>query len=558
MWLYQQWRSGKREPLERALKEAYKEPANFWRELWGLQDTILGLPCRSLLHSSYDLYYDCVERHLGRGDIAFRDITMQGVEEYTFEDIHGYVCCQQRRWQRSWMGEGAHVCIVMPVGIEFVVSLMMVFRLGLSFTYLPTDSPSLTGGSVTVKLEELNPTVTLSVPGVASLVGSHHPLLLIERLEADAEITVLAGASYPRHRVLQRSLNTFSRNHGAWGLLTAEETYLYALRDGLLPLGLRPALSWCYPLGCSLKEQPSHLIAAMLCGATTVVAAEGCLQGRPELLCEHAIDILGIAPRLRRLWLEGSHSIPRGLKFWYRHLYDTATQWRHFAKSHRLHHLTSSAIHVSNGDGGVVLFTFPAVEDDDTKACWPAAGSSWTVEPADIATAAAISYGIFTLQHTHKREDAVLILAKAEEQWHVAGSAVPHRYGETIPLLAIEEAAESLPFAEQALLLPLQDSEVAWAYCYTLLIFVSPLSRDLLAERQVLWRKDVRRVIAEQQGAAFLPEEIVFYALSPKLSVGKKERGDILFNYITKILDSKKNQEIYNALHSLRHFLKKN
>lgn len=554
MWLHQQWRSLKKEPVEKALVETYREPLLFWRELWALQDSVVGAASRSLFHSHYDLYYDCVERHLGRRRVAFRYITRDGVQDYTFDDIHGYVCWQQRRWQRSWVGDGAHVAIVMPLSIELVVGLLTVLRLGLSFSYLPTDSKSLSGERVKRKLEELSPTVTLSVPAASSLVESHHPLLLIEELEVAAESTLLSGASYPRHQRLQGSLNSYSRDHGAWQNLTAEETYLYALRDGLFPVGLRPGVSWCYPMGCGLKEQPSQLIASMLCGATTVVVKE--LSQHPELLQEHSIDILGISPQLRKHWSEGSQTIPRGVKFWYRHLCDREDSWSHFAKRHRLDHLPSSGFLVNSSDGGMVLFTIPSV-GSYTLACWPAVGSGWTLKPLDRGSAAAKSYGIFTPQHSEKGDDGVLILSKAGEQWHLAGSEVPERYGETVPISGIEEVAEALPFVEYALLLPLSGSEAGEAYHYTMLIFVSPLRCELLKEREGVWRGELMAAIEDRQGEAFLPEEIVFYPLYPKLSSSKAERKNILFNYINKILDGKKKINIYNALHSLRYILKK-
>ena len=537
------------------IKWSYAEPNRFLESIFRIHQETTELKSRSIPHLHYDFYYDCVTRHLGKCRIALKVIEGEAHStEWTFEQLHGYVNDQLVKWQTASIQRGQKIALVMPMGIHFLVSLLTALKLGLAFTFLPIDSQFLTAKQSQKWLEDLEVDHVITTSISVQFVNEHASVFMMGNLE---EKQNLASDSYlyPAEEIVQQSLACYTQNAMAMVPLTAHEVYCHALRDGILSLNLKPGISWAYPFSCALKEQPCQLLMSMLCGATTVYAAEKDLLKNPQLLMQEPLHILGISLALKELWEKNLGFPITPLQFWYRSpLEDDYSSWERFVQENKIAKLPMSHVLMDNSVGGIALHSVPKIGDLSVD-LWPGLGASWKLLPINQMDQMHSSAGRFEISLLQKHSSTLgnLILAEVKEGWAIGGTVVPNRKGQTFPIHEIEKEVMALPFVNFCVILDFPKYQHTTQFI--LLIFIKPGDNSAV-DKEAKWTEVIQAQIEQTQGPFFIPDQIVYYPLYPRLKNDAIDRSWCRFQYQTGLLQRKKQMKPYHLISSLRMCIK--
>ncbi len=521
------WRSGKSQLIETVIAWSYEQPRKFWEELfYHLSD----LKNKSILFQSYDFYADLVLRHLGKKRVAYKSWENGAFKEWTYDQIHRCVNFQLHRLKSHGLQAGQKVAVVMQTGIHCVVTLLTLLRMGLRFIFLPSDSPILPSSRIETLLQEIEPVLTITT---VAMPGKNHVIQYLEETQDSPGSFV-----YSPHDTIEDTVSFYTQQEYNLNVLTAEEMYLSSLRDGFLSLDLKPEVTWFFPS----SEYPSSLFTALFYGATCVHAAESNLLANPGLLEGESVDIISISPTLQNLWLHNPGLPKKHLKFWYKNPFkDNGQGWMAFVEKNKIEKVPMSQVFISHG--GIALSSLPTKERIQEEV-WPSLGTPWKLLQLNLSGAKSIlPYGVF------QQEKVIynLILAQLKKGWVISGTTVPNKDGYTIPINTVEKEIETLDFVAHATLLTLPCPDSILASKTVLLIFTEP--NYILQGTET---KIVNELIKKTVGSQFIPETIEFYPFAPKMSDGKVNRNECLFQYTSGMLSRKKDLEVYQLINLLR------
>ena len=277
---------------------------------------------------------------------------------------------------------------------------------------------------------------------------------------------------YSAQDVVLQAIGCHQLNEESLSSLTAEEMYLCALRDGFLTLGLKAGSTWAYTPRCSLREQPSHLLMALLNGATTLYITEKTLQTQPQLLESETIDVIGVSNFLKSLWLEHKGFPRQKIRCWYQYLCDSHDErsWEKFIEKHKLEKIPVCRFFIDNSQGGILFASLPALGKANIGV-WPALGVPWDLlQPNQLQQRATLPFGVFQQNSATSN----LILGELHNGWIVASTVHPNKEGYTLPISAIESSVSALDFVESAVLLTMPIANASLTCQMVLIVFVSP------------------------------------------------------------------------------------
>lgn len=543
--------------LEKVINESYANPKDFWNELLKYHQEATGLICKSTPYKSFDFYHDCVKRHLGKRRIAFKTYEKQAPKEWSYEFLDRLVNYQVDRWKNYSFKPSQEIAIVMPVGIHLLIAMLTALRLGLKFTYIPTDSPVLSFKRVLEFVKKISPSFVVTTADISSVIPNKEKHWLLDFLEEKAESNYQSDYCYAPADVVQDVITCQSLEERVISPLSAQDMYLSALRDGFLSLGLKPGMCWAYSSRCSLREQPCNLLMALLCGATTIHIPEKELLATPGLIGAEPIDVLALSASLKNLWLD-KPGFPRSkLKFWYRHLADLEDRsWKIFKEKHKIEKTPNSEFIFDNSQGGVILTSIPSFERVHIPV-WPALGTPWKLlHPNQSGQDSLFPHGIFQQNPSHPSalhfSSSNLMLSHLAEGYALSGTLSPNKEGYTIPICEIENGAKALEFCKHVCLITLPKSHSILDLKLILLVFVSPFDREKLEKEKHNWKQKIHSQIAEEAGSFFVPDHVEFYSILPRMMSGKVDRNWCLDQYISGNLATKRDHKVYYWLNLLR------
>ena len=222
------------------LKESYANPALFWKPLKLAHDDLFRTPGKSIPFQSYDFYHDIVGRNRNSPAPAFRwHEEMAGWREVSYAHLAEQVDHYAASWKRQGLSVGRTLCILYPFGTQFLVSLLAGLKLGLMLSFLPPEGKSF----IRKRLDILKPDAIAMEELDAHLAGPWQNIILQgaktrdgEKLEEERSYTYSSG------EVVALCFDPSADPPHLPRPLMSDAAYLCPLRDGLIPLHLRPGM----------------------------------------------------------------------------------------------------------------------------------------------------------------------------------------------------------------------------------------------------------------------------------------------------------------------------
>lgn len=533
---------------EEWLEKSYEHPAPFWEGLFALHQKSKRSPTQSIFSEHYDFYHDCILRHAISHDLAYTFITDDHTQNWSYKQLHTCVNYHVRKWSQHNPQTGQLIVIALPPGIEFLIALLTALRFGLTICFLPSGS-FLGKNHLTRILSSIKPQLIATLDPIREI-----PNVLIDPKGVDEENHLPHSSSYKASKQVQISLALHRQEPLAFVPLDAHTMYLHALRDSLLGLNLHEHTSWAAPLACPIRTEPCSTLATLLAGARKVHVSDEAIKNNPRILEDERIHLLGLSSELLNLWSRTPAAPARSLKGIYRDAMDVRIQaLKSFMQLNRLEKVPRFELLMDNSAGGALFITRPHHEFFNAY-LRPNPGTPWWFDDfSGNGQKSTMSFGLFATSLSCKENNQKpgnLVCSMAEKSCVLAGSKAPCRHGATFPMKELEEIVKSLPFVESCVLLPL-DKEYGFmaSKFFTLLIFFNPLKKDITDKEKLDWNREITHRISDNLGTAYLPDQIEYFPLIPKITSKGLDRMWCASQYQSGLLAKKAQTPVYQLLH---------
>ncbi|MCE5318795.1 MAG: hypothetical protein LLG04_15710, partial [Parachlamydia sp.] len=526
------------------IEKSYINPAPFWEGLFALHQKSKRVPIQSVLSEHYDFYQDCVLRHSNFHDVAYTYITEDNTENWTYKQLHACINYHVRKWSQHNPQSGQLIVIALPPGIEFLISLLTALRFGLTICFLP-PGPLLGKNRLTRMLSSIKPQLIATLDPIREI-----PNVLLDPKGLDEENHQPHSFSYKASKPVQISLAFHRQEPLAFVPLDAHTMYLHALRDGLLGLNLHENNSWTAPLSCPIRTEPCSTLMTLLTGSRKVYVSDEAIKNNPRILEDERIHLLGLSSELLNLWSRTPAAPSRSLKGVYRDAMDVRIQaLKSFTQLNRLDKVPRFELLMDNSLGGALFITRPHHEFFNAY-LRPNPGSPWWFDDfSGSGLKSTMNFGIFATDISCKensQKPGNLLCSTSEKSCVLAGSKVPCRFGATFPIKELEEIVSILPFVESCLILPF-DKEFGFMAnkFFTLLVFFNPMKKNLTDNEKMDWNREIMERISDNLGTAYLPNQIDYFPLIPKISPKGIDRIWCATQYQKGLLAKKAQTPVY-------------
>jgi hypothetical protein len=539
-------------PEMKWLSESYKNPAGFWEALYSSQKPFLPLPRKSVPFKSYDFYYDIITCNLKNTEPALRWYdSLIGWQEISYSDLGELASRKTSAWIDSGVQAGQKLCIIYPLGLDLVVSLMAAFKVGLVVSLLPP----LGSQFLQRRLETLAPDHIDTDDIYFSLVQAWlKHALTTDKASGKNKTHVERSYAYPSGSVAALCFDPSSKTPHIPKELTSDALYLNPLRDGNFPLGLQPGKTLAAPGFHFLETQPGLVLACLLNGGTYLHIEPDDVYEKPDLLLERPLRAMGVTGRVRNVLLENPVDAGKHWDFWFKTPAESQdiVSWQAFIETLKLKKVLAGNLKWEASLGGCSLFSLKYVGQTNMNVL-PCAGLPWCltdVSGSNLETAT--DYGVLSvapLGMEGEKTATLNIIAKDRNEWYFIGSQQPSRAGRFYPLSEVLETLLDLPFGSCGSIVEVPASGSDSVSRFVLLVFLG--ARTDVDKAEV--SKKIHDGIEVKMGKEFLPDSIRYFSLYPKRGPdGAVDHDWCRFQYLTGALFRKSRQDIFTCLTLLR------
>jgi AMP-binding enzyme len=495
------------------LSESWNEPQRFWRALTHYHAGLSSPAPKSHPGEGFDFYYDLVLRHRPER-VAMRCYSRQsGWRMLSYRDLDVRSTALADDWAQRGLQPGTGVCLLLPMGEDFVIALLTALRLGLQISYLPP----LGARFVTKRLAKLPDVTVVTIPMCLPLVAGARVILVTDVVGGRSAARRLLY-SYAPDAVVGKFFSELVDPSDTPLPVSAHQLYLAALRDALLHLGLRPGDMTAAPGMSPLQHQPSLIIGTLLCGATWVHVELEDLANEPSLLTSQPLRAVGISSAARDILLRAGAGAHRGWSYWYRNPEEPFDHdaWRRLIRRLQLEKVLAGNLLVDASVGGSVLWS-PRKRGQVHAEVLPAAGRPWSLASTtgtDIEGNGPRAMGDFGLfAPAQPARIPYLILVRAGGHFLYGGTRTARCSGRVYPVREVAAIARALPSVVDATVV--LDRAGRFGQPVRILVaFTGAVRPDVEDERTLAQN------IAHSLGAEFVPDHIQLVPLYPRM------RGD--------------------------------
>lgn len=541
--------------VEDWMEESYLDPEIFWKNVVFSQQEKILPSSQSILGKSYNFYHDCIIRHVKSNNIAFSIFKGKDqVENWTYEQLHHCVNFHVEKWSYYSPQPGQLIAIVAAPGIHFLISLLTALRFGLKICYLPTNSQFLGKGQIKKSLSEIKPQLIAAEESSYATEGI--PLLTVNEKAVDEENHAPQSFAYPATSDMQISLSLQHQEALAFVSLDAHTIYLHALRDAFFTLNLIHHPYWASPLSCPIRTEPCSTLMSLLCGTTRIYVPDEAIRKDPLILQDERVNLIGISNSLQQLWSQVPAVPTRYLKCYYKNLIDLSYQsGKTFGQLNQLEKIPTFYLLMDNSKGGVSLFSKPTLETFNYF-LKPTLGTSWSLSNINGSEENTLTgFGIFNT-HLFSNEKnpnkSNFTATQVEKNLMMTGFIEPSREGVTFPTFELEEIVNTLPFVEVCMVHPIQKAGTIFSNYFVLLVFVNPMTQVISEEDKKRWTTEIYQQISDNLGSGFLPDQIEYFPLLPKMHILGIDRAWCANQYNSGLLLQKKDISYYQILSVLK------
>jgi hypothetical protein len=517
--------------------DAYARPAAFWAQLG--PELVAEAPgvSKSAVFEWYNLFHEFGQRHAQAGRVVHLDYNLgTGFSTRSYATLTERAQALAGAWRRRGVLPGAAVCIILNLSTAYLTCLFAAFYCGATLTILPPEGRSFVQRALLAlgKAHSSNPRAP-APPQLFVVAGTKAKSWVMEdeSLELlDWEIDAPLDGTPPfephRYAAAAAAVRLFSPVSEAWDLpvlLSADQLYLSALRDGLLLLGLKPGQGLSAPGFCEVQHKPGLLFATLAAGAHWVEIGMD-EAGDGSVLFEGKVDVLGVGAKLRDL-LGQRGALPRGrVTHWFRDLAedDDVTAWTRFEGIMAKAGAVGAKWLANSAAGGSLMFSpwaaapmKSAVWRTPGVMCVPTEPNGTSMEPlGELALLCPIEKPKPTPTGWHELAPSalgrpVVALATHRDIWMTnLGS---HRRGTVLPERQIEELLQAFfPDAVRAaVLVVLPRRSEGKGQRVALLVYAWPESGVHLDAQ------GVSQLLRVELGQERQPDQVEIHFLNPKL-----------------------------------------
>ncbi|MCX4244127.1 AMP-binding protein [Paraliomyxa miuraensis] len=548
--------------MDRAwLEESWREPDAL---VTALQQW-LGGPTSPVFKSvpgqAYDPYHDWVIRHLHMGRTALRWYDRNherdgGWSTLSYDELDRRCAARATWWAAQGVVPGAVVAVVLPFGVEAIVSLLAGLRLGAVVSLVETLGPA----HVARRLEALAPAHVASQPFHAPWLGALAELLL----PADGLVTSLDGSShtYAADEPCALLFSPLRPLEEQPIPLPASRAYLGAIRDGTITLALRAGDALAAPGLHREQHQPALLFAALSAGATFVHVPAEDVQRDPRLLEAIPLRSVGLDTLSCEAWLEQGTSKPH-----WQHVFHDPEEptdweaWRDLVE--RLEpHVAMSNVVFEAASGGALLSSLRRWGRDHLLTLMnvvPAPGQPWMLlDYTDTGQPSVGDAGLFAPLAGEPGKEApvqpqyIALARRRGGEYLYGGTIEPRRSGRVYPTQEVLATLEDCPFLRGASVAVVPAGGPTLAQRFVLLGFCGhePDARfEALAEPRTL---ELRRMLTMRLGEPSLPDCIELFPLLPRLREGAVDHAWCRAQYTSGALFAKARTPVFRHTTELR------
>lgn len=509
-----------------------------------------------------DLYYDLVARHLDRGRPALRCYTRAALsgagrwEELSFDELHARCTYRASWWATLGIGPGVAICVVLPFGAEFVVSLCAALRLGAVVSWLEPQGPDF----VIHRLTTLAPKHLATDPFIARELGPFAELALPP--DALAPLPETYSYTYAPGEVCLQLFSPLRSPIDTAVPVTADAVYVGALRDGLACLGLRPGDHLAAPGFHALQHQPALVFAAWIIGAAYTHITEQDAVRDPALVGTTPLRTMGLTPRVRDAYLQAfrGHRPPWG------HVVRNPEEpcdweaWQTFLEACDLGEVPISNLVMDAAAAGALLCSArrPGKHYLPYLQCVvPAPGRPWQLlDFTRSGQPAAADAGVYARVAAGKKpkplEPQYLVLARRGGEYLYGGTLEPRRCGRLFPVDEVLAVAARAAFLDGAAVVPVVSGGSASEARFVLVGFTGDEPTAAFDAAREPRCAELRRLVAAALGAEVVPDRIELFPLYPRRIKAAVDLAWCQGQYLGGILFRKARAPIFQRLVALR------
>lgn len=552
--------SGASHDVEDWMEKSCFESSVFWKDaVFALQEKLLP-SSQSIFGKSYDFYHDCMIRHVKSNHIAFITVKEKDqTDSWSYEKVHHCVNFHVDKWSSHSPQKGQLIALVTLPGIHLLISLLTSLRFGLKICYLPTNSPFLGRGMINKFLSEIKPDLIVAKEKEFAIEGI--PLLEIDENKFDEENYAPHSYAYPASEDVQLAISLQQPEALSFRSLDAHTLYLRSLQDSLLTLNLIQHPYWAAPLACPILTEPCSTLMSLLCGTTRVHVDEEAIKKDPLILQDERIHLLGLSSALQQLWRQKAGVPSRQLRCCYKYPLDINYQsWKSFVQLNRLEKIPILHLLMDNSLGGISVFSKPTTEIFNFL-LKPALGIPWSLTHINGTDEKSLTgYGIFnshiSLSESNQNKSNLTITQQGNNLM-ITGSLEPCREGVTFPIIELEDIINNLPFVEVCMVHPIRKAGTVFSSHFVLLVFINPMKQLISDEDKMQWSSEITQQICDHLGCGFLPDQIEYFSLLPKMHIWGIDRAWCTNQYNSGLLLRKKDFPQYQTLSILKMLVRK-
>lgn len=535
------------------LEDSYQNSKNFWQAVKTTNDSFFKIPGKSIPYHHYDFYHDIIIRNQPNNPIAFcwYDST-SGWHKVSYSELGALASKKAVTWINSGVQPGDKLCIVYPLGIQLVISMLAAFKIGLVISILPPLGKKF----IKTRMENLSPDHIESDEIFCPMLKPWESMILpAMRSVKNSNTNNENSYAYPSGSVIGLFFDPSSPTPHIPKELPCDAAYLCPMRDGLLALGLRPGQIVAAPGFHFLETYPGLILAALLNGVTFLHVEPEDIKIKPELLTDHPVRSMGISTGIRDILVNHPISLDKPWNRWFRNPHESfdINQWQHFIKTLKIEDVSAINLKWDAAFGGCSLFS-PKIKGKAHLRILPSAGTSWAL--MDLAGSGQESfsdYGIFSVtpagQETEEQTATSSIIARNGNEWLFTGSNAAGRYGRHYPVEEVLETIQGIPSCSLSSVAKLPAPQLAGDLIFVLLIFTGNATD--VDEAKII--TEIRNTLERDMGEEFLPDRILFYPLYPRQDSDKNiDHAWCHSQFITGGLLKKSKDEIYRSITMIR------
>lgn len=521
-----------------------------------------GVPCKSVPGERYDLYHDWVVRHLRRGRTAFRWYDHlherdDGWSSLSYDELDQRCAVRAATWTSQGVVPGAVVCVMLPFGVEAVVSLLTALRVGACVSLLEPHGPAY----VARRLQALAPQHVASEPFYAPWLGAQAKLLLPpDGLEA------IVGAVSHTYAATDPCALLFSPLRRPPELpvpLPASQAQLGALRDGTLTLALRAGDCLAAPGLHREQHQPALLFASLAAGAAFVHVPADAARRDPTLLDAFGLRTLGLDVAT----CEAILRVRGGPAHRWQHVFRNPEEptdwqaWRELVETRGLEETAMSNVVIEAASGGALLSSPRRTGKQQLAALMdvlPAAGQPWALlDFTRTGQRSVADAGVFAPLGGEPGKEAPveplhIALGRRRDAYLYGGTIEPRRSGRVYPAEEVLAALEDCPFLHGASVVGVPAGGATLAWRFVLLGFCGHEPEARFAALRQARCDELQRMLATRLGEALRPDAIELFPLLPRAPAGVVDHAWCQLQYTSGTLFAKARTPVFRRITELR------